>query len=84
MTPARREPDLSTYSGRLSARIRKLRKATGLSTGEAAEKISKHGYDLSETAFRHWENGTRGPRWDAMPALAKTLKVKVREIIPEK
>ncbi|MEP3477981.1 MAG: helix-turn-helix transcriptional regulator [Fuerstiella sp.] len=84
MSPARKEPDLSTYSGRLAGHLRQLREASGLTSSEAAEKMNKAGYVISEAAFRHWENGTRSPHWDALPALAKTLKVKVRELVPEK
>mgnify|MGYP000020554983 CR=1 FL=1 len=82
--PPRKEPDMETYSGRLAARIRKLRESTGRTTTEAAERMTKLGYEVSDTSFRHWENGTRTPKWDAMPFLAKALKVKVREVIPVK
>lgn len=84
MAPAKGEPDLTTYSGRLAARIRELRTATGMTTEEAAEKLTLNGYGISAPAMRHWENGTRKPMWDALPALAKTFKVKIRELIPEK
>ena len=76
MTPKRKEPDLSTYAGRVAARLRQLREKAGLSVKETVEKINMAGYAITEMAYYSWENGNRQINLNAIPALAKTLGLK--------
>ncbi len=84
MTPARKMPEMDSYSGRLGYRLRKLRNNAKLSIDEVAERMEKFGYTIKPNTFRHWEIARTSPPWDAVPAIAKALKVKPRELVPVK
>lgn len=84
MNPAPKAPDESTYSGRFAARLRSLREKAGLSVDDVVAKMEKAGYPLRVQTYYGWENGRRQVNWDALPAIAKALKVKPRDVIPEK
>ncbi len=84
MSPAAKEPDQSTYSGRFAARLRMLREKAGLSVDQVVAKMEKAGYELGSPTYYNWENGRRQVNWDAIPALAKTLRTKPTELIPTK
>lgn len=85
MAPAPKEPDKKRYSGRLAARIRFLREEAGLTVEELAEKITDAGHSIATPSLYHWENGNRVPSIDALPAIAKALKLKsVSELLPPK
>lgn len=84
MAPGQKEPEMDTYSGRLGARLRKLREDAGLSIDQVVERINKNGHTMKPNTFRHWEIARTSPPWDAVPAIAKALKVAVRELIPPK
>lgn len=80
MTPARKDPDLSNYSGRFAARLRKLREKTGL-THEQVAKAMK----VTITTYYRWESGQNHPKPDYLPKLAKTLGIdNIRTLIPQK
>lgn len=79
-----KEPDQNRYSGRVAARIRELRTALGITVEDLAAKLTKAGYDVKPPTLYHWENGTREPALDAVPYLAKALKVSVAELLPAK
>lgn len=66
MTPAKREPDTTTYAGRFAARLRELRQAAGLTQKEAAERL-----DLPQQTLSRWETGERVPSLRQYPAIAK-------------
>ena len=74
----RKEPDLTTYSGRFAARIRALRDKTGMSADEFAEK---HGFN--RTTYYSWEIGYATPSFDKLPELAKAFGISVRTLIPK-
>ncbi len=83
MNPARREPDVSTYSGRVAQRLRKLRDRAGLSVQEVLERMERHGYHLSVQGYYKWENGRAKVDLDAVPALAKALRLKsLKDLFP--
>ncbi|GAB5405486.1 MAG: hypothetical protein Aurels2KO_37170 [Aureliella sp.] len=84
MSPAAKEPDQSTYSGRFAARLRMLREKAGLSVDQVVEKMAKAGYELNRQTFYGWENAKRQVNWDAIPAIAKALKTKPVDLIPKK
>lgn len=84
MGKKRKSLDVSTFSNRVAARLVKLREASGLTPDELAAKVTKSGYEISPVTLRHWENGNRAVALDAVPALAKSLKVKVREFFPSR
>lgn len=60
---------------RLSKRIQKLRKNTGLSQEELAEKIN-----ISRTHMGHIEQGRRSPSLRVMTKIAKALRVKISDL----
>ena len=84
MSPARKEPDISTYSGRIAKRMQRLRLDAEKSVQEVIVSMEKNGYSIGEPAYRHWENGTRPQHVNALPAIAKALGVKLEELLPKK
>jgi transcriptional regulator with XRE-family HTH domain len=84
MAPARKEPDLSTYTGRIAARIRKLRQRSNLSVTEFAAIVSdKSGTTVSTSTAYGWENGNNTPNLKMLPAIAAALGVKkARNVLP--
>jgi len=84
MNPATVEADDTVYSGRLAKAMRAIRTKNSLSVVETIQRMGKAGYPISEAAYRHWENGTRVQHVDAIPALAKALKVTIHELLPQK
>lgn len=83
MAPARKEPDVSTYSGLVSQRIRELREKKNLTTDDVARLIAEAGFSTTSSNIRHWENGTSRPNLDAMPYLAAVLGVRVSQCFPD-
>ena len=43
---------------------------------DMVERIVKHGYEITESNYYKWENKNAVPPLDAMPAVAKALKLK--------
>ncbi len=84
MNKPKTNPDTSTYGKHLGARIRKLREKNGYTVGELTARLAKFGYPIESPTLYHWENGHRNPHLDAVPALAKALKVKIVELFPKK
>lgn len=85
MSRSQKDPDMDTYSGRVAARIRNLREEAGLTVEEVVTKMEKHGYQTTVQTFYKWENGMRKIHLDAIPAFAKTIKLKnYQEVFPKK
>ena len=85
MAPARKEPDVSTYSGRVAKRLRELRDRAGLSVPELLERLDRYGYSLSLQGYYKWENGRAKVDLDAVPALSKALRLKrIKDLFPAK
>ncbi len=79
MSPARKPPDTSTYSGRFAVRLRMLREKAGLSVPDLAEQIGVPAKSLYD-----WESGKPTFRLDVLPAIAEALDTKPRTLLPEK
>lgn len=62
---------------KLGKRIQKLRKEIGLTQEELAEKLN-----ISRTHIGHIEQGRKSPSIKLMEKIAKSLRVKVRDIFP--
>ena len=85
MTPARVQPDMETYSGRASNRLRELRDKAELTAEEITKRLTKAGYAIQVPKYYHWESGRSKIDLDAIPALVKVLKTKtVGELLPRK
>ncbi len=72
-------PDLTTFSGRFAARLRRLRERRNLTVAEVAEVLG-----VSDQAVYHWESGHHQPAIALLPALAKLFGMaSPRSVIPE-
>ena len=71
MSPARKHPDVSTYSGRFAVRLRSLREKAGLTVEEVAEALG-----VSCKTVYSWEQGRTEPKIDQLPILSETLGLK--------
>lgn len=74
--------DESKYSGRLAARIRALRIEAGMDVKTLAAAVTRKGYKLGTSTLYAWENGNLQAQLDALPALAKALKVSLLDLLP--
>lgn len=72
-----REPDESTYRGRLALRIRQRREQVGLTVAELAERCGV----TTQTVYE-WEWGRKALDWDRLPELAKALNISPGRLIP--
>jgi len=73
------EPDKKTFAGRLAARIRERRLALELTGEEAAKRAS-----VPVQTWYNWERGRFVPGVDRLPAIARALGWKVREVLPSR
>lgn len=80
MTPARKEPDLQRYSGRLAHRLRILREKANITVPEMAEMIG-----VADRTYYGWESGKSEISADFYPFIAEALgKKSVHSIMPKK
>ncbi|MCL2305722.1 MAG: helix-turn-helix domain-containing protein [Planctomycetaceae bacterium] len=79
MSPARKQPDSTTYSGRFAIRLRTLREKAGLTVQEVAEKLG-----VPFKSYYNWEASRSLPSIDKLPEIADVFGVKTRSILPEK
>lgn len=84
VAPAQKKPDTTKYAGRLAERIREFREASKMTVEKVAEEMNKRGYEISAPTLYHWENGQREPQLNALPTLAKVLKVPLLDLLPPK
>lgn len=83
MTPAQKQIDESTYSGRFAARLRMLREKAGLTGQQMAEVVTANGFAIAQRTYYAWESGRNDPPLNAYPSLAKSLNLKrIRDLIP--
>jgi transcriptional regulator with XRE-family HTH domain len=80
--PPRKDPDKTKYSGRLAIRIRAAREKTGMSVEALVKRMNDAGYEIYLPTYYHWENGQRQPQLDALPILARILKVSLHDLLP--
>jgi transcriptional regulator with XRE-family HTH domain len=55
-----------------------------MSVDELAVKVSQAGYIVASPTLYHWENGNRRPDIDALPFIAKALRLPLIELLPQK
>ena len=80
-----RQPDTTTYSGRIARRMRKLRKAKKMSIDEMRIALESAGVVMVNSALYAYENGNRQINPDHYPALAKVLGCEsVRDFLPSR
>ncbi|MFB6320792.1 helix-turn-helix domain-containing protein [Saccharicrinis sp. FJH54] len=77
-----KEPDLTTYAGRLGARLRALREERGWSVEEAAAALRGASVDVTDKTVRNWERGDNTPTIDKLPGIAATFGVSVDALLP--
>lgn len=83
MPRAEKDPDTSTYSGRIAARVRELRKKQRMSREEFWVKLDAIDCRVSVASLYAIENGNVRLNPDFYPAFAKALGCKsVREFLP--
>jgi ribosome-binding protein aMBF1 (putative translation factor) len=79
MSPPRKQPDTSTYTGRFAVHIRNLRLKAGLSVEELAEQSG-----IPKTSLYNWESATFSPILEQLPDLAAGLGLKdIRKVLPK-
>jgi transcriptional regulator with XRE-family HTH domain len=78
MTPARKQPDTTTYAGRFAVRLKTLREKAGLTPLEVSESLG-----LNSVVVYHWESARNLPKIANFPELAKLYKVKkAKDLLP--
>lgn len=80
--PRKAEPDLSTFAGRIAARLVRLRTKAGLNVDEAIAKIAAHKYAVTRNTIYRWERAEVSIPCDALPAIAAAYGVSVRSVLP--
>ena len=78
MSPARKEPDKTSYVGRFAIRLRKLREEAGLSIDEVAAAMN-----VASTTIYHWESAKRQPQIAQLPEIAGVLGVSIRTLMAQ-
>lgn len=63
----KRTPDISTYSGRVAARLAQLRADAGLTAEQFAEKMALQGWDIAKSSVFAYESGRLGGGADIPP-----------------
>ena len=76
MPRPRSEPDLSTYAGKVAARLRELRSKRGWSIEDLQTALSAEGYDVPVSTLYAYEKGKSRKAgadlpWRLVPAIAK-------------
>jgi DNA-binding transcriptional regulator YiaG len=69
--------DLSTYSGRVGARIRKRREAVGVSVDELADACG-----VTVQTIYAWEAGRNAINLNALPLIAAKIKSSPHKLLP--
>ena len=83
--PARKPSDTTTYSGRIGARVRKLRTDNDMSVEGLRDALRRRGVELSISMVYAIENGSRSVDVNHLPAIAAALGCKsVLDILPPK
>ncbi len=78
MTPARKEPNMETYSGRFAARLKELRLKAKLTPEEVAESVG-----VSTRTVYSWESARSFPNVELLPKISETLGLKaVAKLFP--
>lgn len=78
----KKEPDLSTYSGRVAARLRALREGKRLSPEDMVDRLGERGIRLTITSYYRYESGTHSLPLDYLPDVAHVFGMTVRAFLP--
>lgn len=83
--PPEKKPDTTTYSGRIGARIRKLRKDRDWSVEQLRDALAAKHVTIAISTIYGIENGSREIDVDHMPGFAAAFGFKtVGEFLPAK
>lgn len=85
--PSEREIDTKTFSGRVAARLRTLRKAKGWNVPELTKAINSRleaDDEVAQSTVHGWDNGNRKIDPDYYPMLARLFGLSVAEFLPKK
>ena len=77
-----KEPDLTTYAGRLGARLRALREERGWSVEQFRDRLEAAGLGAAAGTIRNWERGDRTPPAESFPFIASVLGVAPGDLLP--
>jgi hypothetical protein len=79
-----KEPDASTYNGRVAVRIRELRNKRGQAVDEFLQALEQQGLTVNRSLAYAWENGSKLIHPNHYPAIAAALGCRsVRAFLPE-
>ena len=73
---ARKEPDITTYSGRFAIRLRRLRETAGLTHEQIAKLVG-----VTITTCYRWESGENAPKPDLIPSISQALGLQTAQIL---
>lgn len=79
-----KQPDKTTYRGRLAARLRSRREVLGLTVAHLEARLEAAGTPISSHALYKYETGERPVTADDLPALAKALETTIHKLVPAK
>ena len=79
-----KQPDKTTYRGRLAHNLRKRREDLGLSVAEVEARLEAAGTPISLHALYKYETSERPVTADDLPALAKALETTIHKLVPAK
>jgi transcriptional regulator with XRE-family HTH domain len=76
------QPIDDRYAMRFAENLRRLRMKTKMTGKQAAAAVGEAGYPIAWRTYYGWEDGTRTPPLDALPAIAKTMGVTIKTLFP--
>lgn len=78
-------PSKATYSGRVAIRFRAMRTKAGWNVEQMWREMDAAGIEVTVSAIRSWENGSRAIDPNYYPAIAKIFGcANVHEFLPAK
>ncbi len=83
--PAKKEIDPTNYSGRIAARMRKLRTEKGWTVADLHERLNRvvpKEMKIAGSTLHGWDNGDRKVDPDYYPALGEVFGLTVRAFLP--
>jgi transcriptional regulator with XRE-family HTH domain len=83
--PAKKEIDATNYSGRIAARLRKLRTEKGWTVADLHERLNRvvpKEMKIAGSTLHGWDNGDRKVDPDYYPALGEVFGLTVRAFLP--
>jgi len=78
-----RPTDITNYRGQWGANLRRLRVQVFTTQLEFAIALSNEAVFVHKNTVSNWELGTRTPPIEVLPAIARVLKCKIWELVPE-